>query len=153
MKMSLIANNKKANFLYHIIEKIEAGIVLSGAEVKSLRNGKASISEAYAETNKGELWLINSNISAYKNSVKFLKDEPKRVRKLLVHKKEIKKLKGKIEREGLTIIPLRLYFNKKGIVKLEIAIARGKKLFDKREDKKTKDWNRQKQRLMKKELN
>ena len=151
--MSLIANNKKANFLYHIIEKIEAGIVLSGAEVKSLRNGKASISEAYAETKKGELWLINSNISAYKNSAKFLKDEPKRVRKLLVHKKEIKKLKGKIEREGLTIIPLRLYFNKKGLVKLEIAIAKGKKLYDKREDKKIKDWNRQKQRLMKKGLN
>ena len=147
--MSLIANNKKATFLYFIIEKIEAGIVLNGEEVKSLRRGKASITEAYAEADKGELWLINFNISPYKDSSKFFKSEPKRIRKLLVHKKELNRLEGKIEKEGLTIIPLRLYFNKRGIVKLQIAIAKGKKIFDKREDKKKKDWNRQKQRLLK----
>ena len=147
--MSLIANNKKATFLYFIIEKIEAGIVLNGEEVKSLRKGKASITEAYAEADKGELWLINFNISPYEDSSKFFKSEPKRIRKLLVHKKELNRLEGKIEKEGLTIIPLRLYFNKRGIVKLQIAIAKGKKIFDKREDKKKKDWNRQKQRLLK----
>ncbi len=147
--MILIANNKKANFLYNIMEKLEAGIVLNGEEVKSLRNGKASINEAYAETDKGELWLINSDISIYKDSSRFLKNDPKRARKLLIHRKEINRLQGKVEREGLTIIPLRLYFNKRGFVKLEIAIARGKKLFDKREDKKKRDWNRKKQRLLK----
>jgi len=147
--MSLIANNKKANFLYYIIERMEAGIVLNGAEVKSLRNGKASISEAYAETENDELWLINSDISEYKDSTKFFKYQPKRARKLLVHKKEINKIKGKIEKEGLTIVPLKLYFNRKGLVKLEIAIAKGKKIFDKREVKKKRDWNRQKQRLLK----
>ena len=147
--MILIANNKKANFLYNIMEKLEAGIVLNGEEVKSLRNGKASINEAYAETDKGELWLINSDISIYKDSSRFLKNDPKRARKLLIHRKEINRLQGKVEREGLTIIPLRLYFNKRGFVKLEIAIARGKKLFDKREDKKKRDWNRKKKRLLK----
>ena len=146
--MSLIANNKKASFQYHILEKIEAGLVLEGHEVKSLRYGKVSIAEAYAEADKGELWLINSDISYYSNSAKFFSYNPKRIRKLLVHKKEINKIQGKIEKEGMTIIPLRLYFNSRGFVKIEIAVAKGKKLYDKREDKKQKDWNKHKQRLL-----
>ena len=145
----IIAYNKKASFEYHILEKIEAGIVLYGDEVKSMRVGKVSISEAFAETRDGEMWLVNSNISSYKNSFRLSGVEPKRSRKLLMHKKEINRIRGKIEREGMTIIPIRLFFNKRGYAKIEIAIARGKKLYDKREDKKKKDWNRQKQRLLK----
>ena len=147
--MQLIANNKKAYFQYFILEKIEAGIQLSGDEVKSLRTGKASISESYAETKKGELFLINSDISAYEKSSNYSKFASKRIRKLLIHKKDIKKLQGKIEKEGMTIVPLKIYFNKKGLVKLEIAIAKGKKLYDKREEKKKKDWNLQQKRLLK----
>ncbi len=147
--MLLVANNKKASFEYHVLEKLEAGIVLNGDEVKALRMGKASIAESYAETKDGELWLVNSNISNYKNAARLNNIEPKRVRKLLVKKKEINRLKGKIEREGMTIVPLRLYFNRRGYAKIEIGIAKGKKLYDKREDKKKKDWNRQKQRLLK----
>ena len=147
--MSLIANNKKASFQYHILEKIEAGLVLEGNEVKALRFGKASISEAYAEAEKGELWLINSDISIYANSSKFNSYNPKRIRKLLVHKREVNKIQGKIDKEGMTIIPLKLYFNKRGFAKIQLAVAKGKKLYDKREDKKKKDWNRQKQRLLK----
>ena len=147
--MRLIANNKKSYFQYFIIEKIEAGIQLVGDEVKSLRNGKASINEAYAETNKGEFFLINANIPIYQNSAKFSKLDPKRARRLLLKKKDIFRLQGKIEKEGMTVIPIKLYFNKKGLVKIEIAVAKGKKLYDKREDKKKKDWNLQKKRLLK----
>ncbi len=148
--MQVVANNKKAFFEYFILEKIEAGIQLTGDEVKSLRSGKASIKEAYAEAKKGELYLVNSDISNYKKASNYSKLEAKRVRKLLVHKKQISKLKGKIEKEGMTIVPLKLYFNNKGIAKVEIAVAKGKKLYDKREVKKKKDWNIQKKRLLKK---
>ncbi len=147
--MQIIANNKKAFFRYFIIEKIEAGIQLTGDEVKSLRTGKASINESYAEAKKGELFLVNSDISVYEKSFYKKKTEAKRVRKLLVHKKDITRLQGKVEREGMTLIPLKLYFNKVGKVKIELAIAKGKKLYDKREDKKKKDWNIQKKRLLK----
>ena len=147
--MQIVANNKKAFFEYFILEKIEAGIQLTGSEVKSLRAGKASIKEAYAETKKGQLFLINADISNYDKAASYSKIESKRVRKLLVHKKEISKLQGKIEKEGMTIIPLKIYFNKKGIAKIEIAIAKGKKLYDKRESKKKRDWNIQKKRLLK----
>ena len=147
--MQIVANNKKAFFEYFILEKIEAGIQLTGSEVKSLRAGKASIKESYAETKKGQLFLINADISNYDKAASYSKIESKRVRKLLVHKKEIAKLQGKIEKEGMTIIPLKIYFNKKGIVKIEIAIAKGKKLYDKRESKKKRDWNIQKKRLLK----
>mgnify|MGYP001502443743 FL=1 len=147
--MQIIANNKKAFFEYFILEKIEAGIQLTGSEVKSLRTGKASIKEAYAETKKGQLFLVNADISNYDKAASYSKIESKRVRKLLVHKKEISKLQGKIEKEGMTIIPLKIYFNKKGIAKIEIAIAKGKKLYDKRESKKKRDWNIQKKRLLK----
>ena len=146
--MILIAKNKKAHYEYFISNTIEAGIVLTGDEVKALREKKASISEAFAETENGELWLVNADISFYKNSSKILVTDAKRKRKLLVKKKEISTLQGKIEREGFTIIPLKLYFNKKGYAKIEIAVAKGKKLYDKREYKKKKDWNLQKQRLL-----
>ena len=147
--MQIVANNKKAFFEYFILEKIEAGIQLTGSEVKSLRAGKASIKESYAETKKGQLFLINADISNYDKAASYSKTESKRVRKLLVHKKEISKLQGKIEKEGMTIIPLKIYFNKKGIAKIEIAIAKGKKLYDKRESKKKRDWNIQKKRILK----
>ena len=147
--MQIVANNKKAFFEYFILEKIEAGIHLTGSEVKSLRTGKVSIKEAYAETKKGQLFLVNADISNYDKAASYSKIESKRVRKLLVHKKEISKLQGKIEKEGMTIIPLKIYFNKKGIAKIEIAIAKGKKLYDKRESKKKRDWNIQKKRLLK----
>ena len=147
--MQIVANNKKAFFEYFILEKIEAGIELTGSEVKSLRTGKVSIKEAYAETKKGQLFLVNADISNYDKAASYSKIESKRVRKLLVHKKEISKLQGKIEKEGMTIIPLKIYFNKKGIAKIEIAIAKGKKLYDKRESKKKRDWNIQKKRLLK----
>ena len=147
--MQIVANNKKAFFEYFILEKIEAGIQLTGDEVKSLRVGKASIKEAYAEAKKGQLFLVNSDISNSEKASSYSKLNSKRVRKLLVHKKEILKLQGKIEKEGMTIVPLKLYFNNKGIAKVEIAIAKGKKLYDKREVKKKKDWNIQKKRLLK----
>ena len=147
--MQIVANNKKAFFEYFILEKIEAGIQLTGSEVKSLRTGKVSIKEAYAETKKGQLFLVNADISNYDKAASYSKTESKRVRKLLVHKKEISKLQGKIEKEGMTIIPLKIYFNKKGIAKIEIAIAKGKKLYDKRESKKKRDWNIQKKRILK----
>ena len=147
--MQVIAKNKKAFYEYFINDTLEAGIVLSGDEVKSLREGKVSINESFAETENGELWLINANISSYKNSSKLLISDEKRKRKLLVKKKDISTLQGKVEREGYTIVPIKIYFNKKGLVKLEIAIAKGKKLYDKREDKKKKDWDVQKKRLLK----
>ena len=147
--MQVIANNKKAFFQYFIIERIEAGIQLNGDEVKSLRTGKVSISEAYAETKKGELFLINADIAVYEKTFYKTQSEAKRARKLLVYKKDITRLQGKVDREGMTIIPLKIYFNKRGVAKIEIAIAKGKKLYDKREDKKKKDWSMQKKRLLK----
>ena len=146
--MDVIAKNKKAFYEYFINDTLEAGIALNGDEVKSLREGKVSINEAFPETDNGELWLINANISYYKNSSKILISDEKRKRKLLVKKKDINTFQGKVEREGYTIVPIKIYFNKKGIAKVEIAVAKGKKLYDKREDKKKKDWNKQKQRLL-----
>ena len=148
--MQIVANNKKAFFEYFILEKIEAGIQLTGDEVKSLRVGKASIKEAYAEAKKGQLFLVNSDISNYEKASSYSKLNSKRVRKLLVHKKEISKLQGKIEKEGMTIVPLKLYFNKKGIAKVQIIVGKGKKQHDKRHTKKTRDWNREKSRVFRK---
>jgi SsrA-binding protein len=142
------ADNRKARFNYEIGEVFEAGIMLTGTEVKSLRNGKSTIAESYASVEKGELWLINSNIPEYLQANRF-NHEPKRPRKLLLHAKQIAKLKQGIEREGMTIVPLKLYFNDKGRAKIEIALARGKKLHDKRETEKQRDWGREKARLMK----
>jgi SsrA-binding protein len=146
-KNKLVADNRKARFHYAIGETFEAGVALTGSEVKSLRTGKANIAESYASTRDGELWLLNSNISEYKQAGRF-NHEPKRPRKLLLHKRQINKLIGAVEREGMTVVPLKLYFNDKGRAKVEIALAKGKKLHDKRDTEKKRDWQREKGRLM-----
>jgi SsrA-binding protein len=146
-RFKLVADNRKARFHYAIGETFEAGVALTGSEVKSLRTGKANIGESYASTRDGELWLINANISEYKQAGRF-NHEPKRPRKLLLHKRQINKLIGAVEREGMTVVPLKLYFNEKGRAKLEIALAKGKKLHDKRDTEKKRDWQREKGRLM-----
>lgn len=143
------ADNRRARFDYEIGEVFEAGIMLTGTEVKSLRSGKSTIAESYVSVDrKGEVWLINANIPEYLQGNRF-NHEPKRPRKLLLREREIVKLAQAIEREGMTIVPLKVYFNEKGRAKIEIAIARGKKLHDKRETEKQRDWNREKSRLMK----
>ncbi len=146
-KFKLVADNRKARFNYAIDEVFEAGVALTGSEVKSLRAGKASIAEAYAATRDGELWLINSNITEYKQAGQFNHSQ-KRPRKLLLHKRQINKLMGAIEREGMTVVPLKIYFNDKGRAKVEIALAKGKKLHDKRETEKKRDWSRERGRLL-----
>ena len=143
----LIADNRKARYAYAIDGVLEAGIVLTGSEVKSLRNGKATIGESYAHAKDGELWLVNSYIPEYTQASRF-NHEPKRTRKLLVHKRELSRLSAAIQREGMTLIPLKLYFNAKGRAKLEIGVAKGKKLHDKRETEKQRDWQRDKARLL-----
>ena len=144
----IICLNRKASFNYFFIELLEAGIVLKGSEVKSLRDGKGSIADSYAIDNNGELYLINSHIPLYRQS-SYNNHDPKCDRKLLLNKKEINKLIGRINQEGLTLIPTKLYFLK-GKVKVEIAVAKGKKLYDKRQVKKKRDWNREKARLLSK---
>ena len=144
----VVADNRKARFNYEIGEVFEAGISLTGSEVKSLRHGRATIAESYADARDGEIWLLNANIPEYLQAGRD-NHPPKRPRKLLLHKRQINKLAGAVDREGMTIIPLRLFFNERGRAKLELAVARGKKLHDKRETEKERDWNRQKSRLMK----
>jgi SsrA-binding protein len=143
----LIAENRKARFNYEIEEKLEAGIVLTGSEVKSLRAGRATIAEAYAVDDRGELYLINSHISEYAGAARD-GHTPTRPRKLLLHKREMARLLGAIQRQGMTLVPLRMYFNARGIAKLQLGLAKGKKLHDKRETEKKRDWDRQKGRLM-----
>lgn len=144
----LIAENRRARFDYFIENDLECGIMLSGSEVKSLRTGQSNIAESYASVEGGELWLINSYIAAYKQAGVFGHEE-RRHRKLLVSKKELSRLWQAIGREGMTLVPLAMYFNEKGRVKLKIGIAKGKKVADKRETEAKRDWNRQKQRLLK----
>ena len=144
----LIAENRRARFDYLIEETLETGIQLVGTEVKSLRNGRANIAESYASPERGELWLVNATIPEYPPAGQF-NHEPRRARKLLVKGKELKKLMGAVEREGRTLAPLKLYFNDRGIAKLELALAKGKKAHDKREAAKDRDWKRQQSRLMK----
>ena len=144
----IICLNRKASFNYFFIELLEAGIVLKGSEVKSLRDGKGSIADSYVVDSNGEIYLINSHIPLYRQS-SYNNHDPKGSRKLLLNKKEINKLIGRINQEGLTLIPTKLYFLK-GKVKVEIAVAKGKKLYDKRQVKKTRDWNREKARLLSK---
>ena len=146
--LKIISNNRKARFNYFFKEFYEAGIVLKSSEVKSLRDGKANISESYAFDEQGELYLVNSHIPSYKQS-SYNNHDPKRNRKLLLNKKEINKLIGRINREGYTLIPTKLYF-KKGKAKVEIAVAKGKKQYDKRLVKKKRDWNREKARFFRK---
>lgn len=145
---TIVSENRKARFEYRIAEDLEAGIVLTGTEVKSLRKGHANIAESYASAENGELWLINATIPEYQQAGRFFQHEPKRKRKLLVSKRELHKLVIAIERKGMTLIPLELYFNARGIAKMKLALAEGKKLHDKREDQAKRDWNRQKARLM-----
>jgi SsrA-binding protein len=137
--------NRKAHFNYAIEEELEAGIMLLGSEVKSIREGKANISEAYIAEIQGELFLINCNISEYKGANKF-NHEPKRKRKLLVHKKQLDKITGRMQVEGYSALPMKIFFNKKNFAKVIIGLGRGKKLYDKRESIKKRDDNRRKQR-------
>lgn len=146
-RYKLVADNRQARYHYEIGEVIEAGIVLTGTEVKSLRAGKAQIAESYASNEDGELFLINSTIPEYLQANRF-NHEPKRPRKLLLHRKQMAKLFNAIAREGMTVVPLKLFFNDDGRAKVEIALGRGKKLHDKRETEKARDWNREKGRLL-----
>ena len=144
--IKIVCNNRKARFNYFFQELIEAGIVLKGSEVKSLRDGKANITDSYATDSNGEIYLINSHIPMYKES-SYNNHNPRDMRKLLLNKREINKVIGKINREGLTIIPTKVYF-KKGKAKVELAIAKGKKLYDKRSVKKKRDWEREQARIL-----
>jgi SsrA-binding protein len=143
----IIAENRKARFNYEIGEVVEAGIALTGTEVKSLRQGKATIAESYADAKQGEIWLVNANIPEYLQASRF-NHAPKRPRKLLLHRRQIDKLAVAVEREGMTIVPLKMFFNAKGRAKIEIGLGRGKKLHDKRETEKKRSWDREKGRLM-----
>ena len=146
-RFKAVAENRKARFNYEIGEVVEAGIVLTGSEVKSLRAGKATIAESYADARDGEIWLINSNIPEYRQAHRY-NHLPKRPRKLLLHQRQINRLAGAVEREGMTIVPLRLYFNERGRAKIAIALGKGKKLHDKRETEKKRSWERERGRLM-----
>jgi len=144
----IAAENRRARYNYEIGETFEAGLMLTGTEVKSLRTGKATIAESYASVDRaGELYLVNANIPEYLQANRF-NHEPKRPRKLLLKSREIVKLAQGTEREGMTIVPLKIYFNEKGRAKIEIALARGKQLHDKRETEKKRDWNREKSRVL-----
>ena len=146
--MKVIAANKKATYDYEISFKVDAGLVLTGSEVKSLRNNSSSIKESYIEEKESELWLCNCFIKKYESSSE-KENNPTRKRKLLVSKKELNKFVGSVKRDGFSIIPITMYFNKAGLVKLNIGLGKGKKKYDKRESQKLKDWNKNKQRLLK----
>ncbi|SFS10104.1 SsrA-binding protein SmpB [Sphingomonas jatrophae] len=146
-KKKVVAENRRARFEYFLEEFFEAGIALSGTEVKSLRFGEGTIAESYAEVRGNEAWLVNANIPEFSHGNRF-NHEPKRPRKLLLHVREIEKLRDGIGREGMTMIPLSIYFNDRGRAKVELALAKGKKLHDKRETIKARDWKRDQQRLL-----
>ena len=143
----VVAQNRRARFNYEIGETFEAGIALTGTEVKALRGGKATIAESYADARGNEIWLVNANIPEYLQGGRF-NHAPKRPRKLLLHQRQINRLAGAVEREGMTIVPLKIYFNDKGRAKIEIALGKGKKLHDKRETLKKRSWDRERGRLM-----
>ncbi|HUE46798.1 MAG TPA: SsrA-binding protein SmpB [Aestuariivirgaceae bacterium] len=147
LRRKVVADNRRARFDYEILDTFEAGLVLVGSEVKALRQGRASLSDSYASVNDGELWLVNSHIPEFKQANR-LNHEPRRARKLLLNKREIQRLSGGIQREGLTIVPLKVYFNDRGRAKAEIALARGKKQHDKRETEKQRSWQREMGRLL-----
>ena len=146
-KKKTVAENRRARFDYFIEETFEAGIALSGTEVKSLRFGEGSITEAYAEVRDGECWLINANIPEFSHGNRF-NHEPKRPRKLLLHTRESEKMIGAVERKGMTLVPLSVYFNSRGRAKVELALAKGKQVHDKRQTMKDRDWQRDKARLL-----
>ena len=143
-----VAENRQARYEFFLTDTYEAGLQLAGTEVKALRKGQATISDSYASAEDGGLWLINAYIPEYQGAGRFFQHEPRRKRKLLMHAKEIHKLVTAVDRQGMTIIPLELYFNERGIAKLKLALAQGKKLHDKRETEKKRDWNREKARVM-----
>jgi len=147
MTEKLIAENRRARFDYFLEDRFEAGLVLTGTEVKSLREGKAQIADSYASAEGREMVLINAYIAEYGKANRF-NHEPRRHRKILLHRRQIDRLLAAIQREGRTIVPTRLYFNDKGLVKLELALAKGKKLHDKRATEADRDWSRDKARLM-----
>jgi SsrA-binding protein len=146
-KKKTVAENRRARFDYHIEETFEAGIALTGTEVKSLRFGEGSIAESYAEVSNGEVWLVNSNVPEFSHGNRF-NHEPKRLRKLLLHEREIARLHGAVERKGMTLVPLSVYFNSKGRAKVELALAKGKQAHDKRQSIKDRDWKRDKARIL-----
>jgi SsrA-binding protein len=145
--IKVVAENRKARFNYAVEDTVEAGIALTGTEVKSIRTGKSTIAESYADPKDGEIWLINANIPEYLQANRF-NHEPKRPRKLLLHRKQINKLMGAVERQGMTLVPLKMYFNERGRVKLQLALAKGKQLHDKRDTEKKRDWSREKGRIL-----
>ncbi|UZK66971.1 SsrA-binding protein SmpB [Sphingomonas sp. M1-B02] len=146
-KVKTVAENRRARYDYFIDTTYEAGIALTGTEVKALRGGEGSIAESYAEVNDSGVWLINSNIPEYSHGNRE-NHEPKRPRKLLLHEREINKLHGAVARQGMTLVPLSVYFNARGRAKIEIALAKGKKTHDKRESTKEQDWKREQGRLL-----
>ena len=146
-KKKTVAENRRARFDYFIDDKFEAGIALTGTEVKSLRFGEGSIAEAYAEVKNGEVWLVNANVPEFSHGNRF-NHEPKRPRKLLLHAREIDKLTGAVERKGMTLVPLSVYFNGRGRAKVELALAKGKNVADKRATIKERDWKRDQQRIL-----
>lgn len=143
----IVADNRKARFHYEIMETVEAGIALTGTEVKSLRLGKSTIGESYAGPSGNDLFLYNAYIPEYLQANRF-NHEPKRPRRLLLHRRQISKMIGSVQRDGYTLVPLRLYFNEKGYAKVELALARGKNAADKRETVKKREWDREKSRIM-----
>ncbi|MFI0848739.1 SsrA-binding protein SmpB [Mesorhizobium sp. IMUNJ 23232] len=143
-----VAENRKARFSYEILDTVEAGLVLTGTEVKSLRQGQANIQDSYASNEGGEIWLINSYLPEYLQANRF-NHEPRRRRKLLLNKRQMSRLTQSVERDGMTMVPLKIYFNDRGRAKLLLGVARGKKLHDKRETEKARDWSREKGRLLK----
>lgn len=146
-KVKTVAENRRARFEYFLEDFFEAGIALTGTEVKSLRFGEGSIAESYAEVKDEQAWLINANIPEFSHGNRF-NHEPKRPRKLLLHTREIDKLRNAVAREGMTLIPLSIYFNGRGRAKVELALAKGKKLHDKRDTEKARDWKREQARLL-----
>lgn len=150
-KSNVAAENRKARHEYDIEDVVEAGLVLQGTEVKSLRDGKANIAESYASAEDEAIWLINSYIPEYLQGNRFNHEERRR-RKLLLHRREIVRLANAVQRDGMTLVPLKIFFNPKGIAKLDLGLAKGRKLHDKREVGKERDWNREKQRLLKRSL-
>lgn len=145
-----VADNRRARFDYFLEDRFDAGIELMGTEVKSLRLGQCSLNESFAQERGGEIWLVGAHIGEYMQAGAHLQHEARRHRKLLLKKKEIHRLLGAVNREGYTIVPVKLYFNAKGLAKVEIALAKGKKEYDKRDTEKKRDWGREKQRLMRK---
>ncbi len=146
-KTKVVAENRRARFDYFVEDRLEAGIALTGTEVKALRQGEGSIAESYAEVKDGQVWLINSNVPEFSHGNRF-NHEPKRPRKLLLNAREINKLFGAVARQGMTLVPLSIYFNSRGRAKVELALARGRKLHDKREHEKEKDWKKEQGRLL-----